>query len=61
MHGAAARLGLPRTTLVYKMRKLGIEARRSQRARAAGREIPLLARDASGGIGMGRFEPVAAF
>ncbi len=29
--GAAARLGLPRTTLIYKMRKLGIEARRSQR------------------------------
>jgi len=26
--GAAARLGLPRTTLIYKMRKLGIEARR---------------------------------
>src|SRR5690349_6644209 len=25
LHGAAARLGLPRTTLVYKMRKLGIE------------------------------------
>src|SRR5580693_1783385 len=31
--GAATRLGLPRTTLVYKMRKLGIEARRSHRAR----------------------------
>ena len=30
--GAAARLGLPRTTLVYKMQKLGIETRRSQRA-----------------------------
>jgi formate hydrogenlyase transcriptional activator len=29
--GAANRLGLPRTTLVYKMRKLGIETRRSQR------------------------------
>jgi formate hydrogenlyase transcriptional activator len=29
--GAAARLGLPRTTLVYKMSKLGIETRRSQR------------------------------
>ncbi len=27
--GAADRLGLPRTTLVYKMRKLGIQARRS--------------------------------
>src|SRR5271168_429059 len=31
--GAADRLGLPRTTLIYKMRKLGIEARRSPRAR----------------------------
>ena len=31
--GAAARLGLPRTTLIYKMRKLGIQNRRSQRAR----------------------------
>jgi formate hydrogenlyase transcriptional activator len=33
--GAANRLGLPRTTLIYKMRKLGIEVRRSQRARLA--------------------------
>jgi formate hydrogenlyase transcriptional activator len=31
--GAANRLGLPRTTLVYKMRKLGIETRRSSGAR----------------------------
>ena len=31
--GAANRLGLPRTTLVYKMRKLGIETRRSSRPR----------------------------
>src|SRR6202451_779759 len=31
--GAADRLGLPRTTLLYKMRKLGIEIRRSSRAR----------------------------
>ena len=31
--GAANRLGLPRTTLSYKMRKLGIETRRSPRAR----------------------------
>lgn len=30
-YGAAARLGLPRTTLIHKMRKLGIEARRSHR------------------------------
>src|SRR5580692_10007405 len=32
-HGAASRLGLPRTTLIYKMRKLGIEMRRSPRTR----------------------------
>jgi DNA-binding NtrC family response regulator len=31
--GAANRLGLPRTTLIYKMRKLGIETRRSTRLR----------------------------
>jgi hypothetical protein len=31
--GAAHRLGLPRTTLVYKMRKLGIETRRFVGAR----------------------------
>jgi transcriptional regulator with PAS, ATPase and Fis domain len=31
--GAANRLGLPRTTLIYKMQKLGIETRRTQRAR----------------------------
>jgi transcriptional regulator with GAF, ATPase, and Fis domain len=29
--GAASRLGLPRTTLIYKMRKLGIEIGRSHR------------------------------
>jgi formate hydrogenlyase transcriptional activator len=32
--GAAKRLGLPRTTLIYRMRKLGIEIRRSSRARS---------------------------
>ena len=32
--GAAERLGLPRTTLIYKMRKLGIEIRRPQRRRS---------------------------
>ncbi len=58
LQGAAARLGLPRTTLVYKMRKLGIEARRSHRVRSAGHEAPLLA---SGGLGAGRFEAVAAY
>ena len=31
--GAANRLGLPRTTLIYKMRKPGIEPRRTLRAR----------------------------
>jgi len=31
--GAANRLGIPRTTLIYKMRKLGIETRRSLRPR----------------------------
>jgi formate hydrogenlyase transcriptional activator len=34
-NGAAERLGLPRTTLMYKMRKLGIEVRRPQRSRHA--------------------------
>jgi len=41
--GAASRLGLPRTTLVYKMRKLGIETRRSHRAcfvQGAGHALP---------------------
>jgi formate hydrogenlyase transcriptional activator len=60
-YGAAARLGLPRTTLVYKMRKLGIEAPRAQRARSAQHDAPLFARAASGGIGAGHFEPIAAF
>ena len=32
--GAANRLGLPRTTLIAKMRKLGIETRRSQNVRS---------------------------
>jgi formate hydrogenlyase transcriptional activator len=39
--GAANRLGLPRTTLVYKMRKLGIETRRSPRARPIRRLAPV--------------------
>src|ERR1700744_3287942 len=37
--GAANRLGLPRTTLIYKMRKLGIETRRSLGARPI-RQLP---------------------
>jgi formate hydrogenlyase transcriptional activator len=61
LHGAAARLGLPRTTLVYKMQKLGIEARRAHRARSAQHDAPQFARAAAGGIGAGHFEPIAAF
>ena len=37
--GAANRLGLPRTTLIYKMRKLGIETRRSLGVRPT-RQLP---------------------
>jgi formate hydrogenlyase transcriptional activator len=37
--GAANRLGLPRTTLIYKMRKLGIEIRRCPRTRS-NRHLP---------------------
>jgi formate hydrogenlyase transcriptional activator len=61
MNGAAARLGLPRTTLVYKMRKLGIEARRSHRVRSTHDDAPVFARAASAGLGDGHFEPVVAF
>ena len=39
--GAAERLGLPRTTLIYKMRKLGIEIRRPQRRRSVSVEPTL--------------------
>ncbi len=60
-YGAASRLGLPRTTLVYKMRKLGIEARRAHRGRPDKHDAPLFATAASGGIGAGHFEPIAAF
>ncbi len=48
--GAANRLGLPRTTLIYKMRKLGIETRRSLGARPirhiefSGRNVPCRSR-----------------
>jgi formate hydrogenlyase transcriptional activator len=37
--GAANRLGLPRTTLIYKMRRLGIEIRRSPRPRRPVRQL----------------------
>jgi formate hydrogenlyase transcriptional activator len=42
--GAANRLGLPRTTLISRMRKLGIEARRPQQ-RPPLVKTPLLSRD----------------
>ena len=51
--GAANRLGLPRTTLVYKMRKLGIEARRSHRSR--------LVQPACDGLAMERVGAAASF
>jgi formate hydrogenlyase transcriptional activator len=51
--GAATRLGLPRTTLIYKMRKLGIEARRSHRSR--------LVQPACDGLAMERVGAVASF
>jgi len=50
--GAANRLGLPRTTLVYKMHKLGIEARRSHRSR--------LVQPAGDCIAAGRFGAVGS-
>ena len=53
MHGAASRLGLPRTTLVYKMRKLGIEARRSHRSRSI--------HPAGDGLAMERVRSVGSF
>jgi formate hydrogenlyase transcriptional activator len=48
--GAAERLGLPRTTLIYKMRKLGIEARRSPRRRSAAFEPAFAATASSGAL-----------
>ena len=53
MHGAASRLGLPRTTLVYKMRKLGIEARPSHRSRSI--------RPAGDGLARERVDAVGSF
>jgi formate hydrogenlyase transcriptional activator len=61
--GAATRLGLPRTTLIYKMRKLGIEARRPRRSRPFHQtddgESALFARSAAGGFRMDGLEAVA--
>ena len=39
-HGAAARLGLPRTTLIYKMQRLGISRETSRGRRARGFACP---------------------
>ena len=58
--GAAVRLGLPRTTLVYKMRKLGISPRSSRRARAVregdSAESPSYSEAPTGPAWAGRFE-----
>ena len=45
--GAADRLGLPRTTLIAKMKKLGIEARRSRRGRPVTLKPAFTGRDVS--------------
>jgi formate hydrogenlyase transcriptional activator len=59
-HGAAALLGSPRTTLICRMRKLGIEMRRSHRMPPAQHE-PLPVHIPSGPLGGGRaLKPVAA-
>jgi formate hydrogenlyase transcriptional activator len=49
-NGAAARLGLPRTTLVYKMSKLGIETRRSQRRPQLQSAPPLAVREPAAAV-----------
>jgi formate hydrogenlyase transcriptional activator len=63
--GAAARLGLPRTTLVYKMRKLGIETPRSSRVRSIQQkhktEPPMFERAAASGLRTEEFSAVANF
>jgi formate hydrogenlyase transcriptional activator len=63
-YGAAARLGLPRTTLVYKMRKLGIETRRPHRTRPVQQEPdtgpPLFASAEADGPAIGRFASIAS-
>jgi formate hydrogenlyase transcriptional activator len=61
--GAAARLGLPRTTLIHRMRKLGIETRRSYRERSVQQkhdtEPPVFEKGAVGGLRTERFRAVA--
>ena len=51
VNGAASLLGLPRTTLVHKMRKLGIEARRSHRSRSIDPARDGLARERLDAVG----------
>jgi len=62
-YGAATRLGLPRTTLVYKMRKLGIEPRRPHRTRSVPQEPetvpPPFASAEADGAATGRFAALA--
>jgi len=63
--GAATRLGLPRTTLIHKMRKLGIEPRRSSRVRFVQQkhntEPPLFERAEARVLRTQRFRSVANF
>jgi formate hydrogenlyase transcriptional activator len=46
-NGAAARLGVPRTTLIHRMQKLGIETRRSQRRPSVSHDPPFVTRNMS--------------
>jgi formate hydrogenlyase transcriptional activator len=61
--GAAARLGLPRTTLIYKMRKLGIDVSRSRRSQplqpAGDSGSPMFAGAAAGDFRLGELGAVA--
>jgi formate hydrogenlyase transcriptional activator len=63
MHGAASRLGLPRTKLVYKMRKLGIEGRRVHRTRPVQQEPdtgpPVFVSAEAEELAIGRFAAIA--
>jgi transcriptional regulator with GAF, ATPase, and Fis domain len=63
--GAAEQLGLPRSTLIYKMQKLGIETRRPHRVRSLQQkhdgEPPLFASAVPVGIRARRFKAVVNF
>jgi len=62
-YGAAAQLGLPRTTLIHRMRKLGIEPRRRHRARPvqqnSDEEPPQIAKSETDGLNVECFTAVA--